>query len=317
MPNANEEEFSVQLTPIANTDDAFVSVLRKSLINDVLNVLSNVGITNIVGAALAPFSVNQALPLLSKALPENAPIVMAAYELTIANKQITTLDYAQNYEAAATFVMIGDEQLSLNLLPLYGLAITYYTNQDALSIQNDAISKVIEESFEKRKFEVLGWSLLVSTFLILFINYFLFDYYWSKGQELQQLSLKNEAVLAKYERLKEEYTTQKTYLEQNQLLKSSRTSFYADRLAESLPKHIRWLDLNICPLIKSSDFDEDAYKFNRGVIRIKGTCIRSSDLNDWIQKIDGFSWTKETTIMEYHQDNKGSAGEFLLQINLN
>lgn len=197
----------------------------------------------------------------------------------------------------------------------FAAGISYFTSNLSGVINSESINTFKEENKQKRKFELTGWTILIAAFVILLGNYFVFNYYWQKDQEINTLFTLNQSALQHYEALKTEFDNKNKFLEQNGLLENSRTSMYADELAAGLPESIQWLDVTICPLKKkqNSNGDEELY-FEKKLITISGKCKRSADLNDWIKQIKKYSWVNSTSLVDYKQDNANEAGIFLMNI---
>lgn len=196
-------------------------------------------------------------------------------------------------------------------------ALNFFTRKEQ-GIQNSLVLKTIQEEYrQKKKFEMRGWTALATCFLLLLFNYFVFDNYWSKNNEINSKLEQDRSALERYEKLKAEFSLKKDFLEKNGLFESSRTSFYADRLAEDLPENIRWQELTIHPLKKKEAADESKLLlFEKKAISVSGHCKKSTSLNDWIKNLKTRSWIANVQLLDYKQDHAKEDGTFLLSISL-
>jgi len=314
LPNANIEEFALQETALLS-DEVFVSVIRISVLNELIQELINHKITNLSACFLGPFVLTNLLPLLESNVLDNGYFYTANFRLQIQQEQIVMV------EASTTAPMeqyrIGNDLLSVELTIAFAGALSYF-----MGIHNDVananlLDQLKEDFQQKQKFEFRGWALLISTFSILIINYLVFNNYWTNNKEMNaQLEL-TQVASQRYDKLKSDYDQKRLFLEQNGMLENSRTSYYADRLAKELPATVQFTGLNIHPLKKKNPNEEDkGYFFETKLIQISGNCKRNTELNEWMKKMKKENWVQDLTLLNYRQDNKDENGIFLIEIKL-
>jgi len=315
LPNATIEEFVMQRIAL-DESQAFISVIRANALNELTESLKRANLVNIAECLLGPFVVNNVVSLLDQQTIINNRIQFDKYQIQTNGQQITELsiiDPANTNEK----ILIEGEYVSSKLLLPFAAAVSYFVGNTEGVLNSENINILKEEQAQKRKFELTGWVALIAIFVVLLINYFTFNHYWKKSQDINSLFTQNESALQHYEALKAEYERKKGFLEQNGLLENSRTSFYADELAASLPESIQWLDVNICPVKKKQNSEEDkGIYFENRIITISGKCRRSADLNDWIKQIKKNVWINSTSLVAYKQDNANEAGLFLIKMEL-
>lgn len=314
LPNANLNEFDLQETSISSSQ-GFVSLIRSSIINEIIEQLKKNKLTGIVGCLLGPFVINNLLPLINTDIISNEQLRFSSYQLQIREQQITEIGSTEEEEEEA--IQIGDDRIQPKLLIAFGAALSYFLGADAGIAKSELIDNIKEEFKQKQKFEFIGWSLLIAAFSVLLVNYFVFNNYWTKTRDLSSTLASNQSALNRYDTLKVEFEKKKEFLQQNGLLENSRTSFYADKLAGSLPSSIQWIDVNIHPVKKKQVNDEtEGFFFENKSIKISGKCQRSTDLNDWMKEVKLKSWISSVTLLNYTQDNATDDGLFLIEIKL-
>lgn len=314
FPNANADDFIIQKTPVS-AEEAFVSVIRLTAFQAIIQELTANDLTNIAACFLGPFGVQRLFPILENSITGPGFLDVPNFRLQLSDQRITGIE-STTYTPQG-FIKIGTEQFSYELLIPFAAALAYYTNEGNDIFNSQALNKLKEEFLQKQKFEFRGWSLLVATFLVLIINYLVFNNYWSKNREMNTRLESAQAALNRYEKLKAEYDQKQQVLKENGLLDGSRTSYYADQLAIELPLSIQLTGLNIHPLRKKKPGEEEhGFSFENRHILVSGNCQRNTELNEWMKKIKKLSWTGEVTLLNYKQDNLKDNGLFLIEIQI-
>lgn len=314
LPNANPNEFNLQKTPITDTE-AFVSVIRTNILNEIFDQLINTKIISISQCFLGPFVIADTLPLISVKAINNEHLTIGNFQLQIKEQRIT--DLTSSDLNTTEELLIGENRVSPKLIIAFAGAISYFTGNTYGLSNSEKIDDLKEEFSQKLKFEFRAWVLMVATFLILMINYFIFNHYWSKSNEMNAQLLSVESALTHYETLKVEFKEKKDFLEQNGLLENSRTSFYIDKLAEHLPASLQWTEVAVHPLKKkNANAESDVLFFENKTIMVAGNCQNSNELNNWMKEIKNQNWVSAVTMVNYKQDNAKENGVFLIEVKI-
>lgn len=314
LPNANPKEFFIQKTPI-NEVEVFVSVIRANVINDIIDQLLKNKITSFSECLLGPFVIADLLPVIGLNAVNNEELIIGNFQLKIRKQQIINLtsieiNITQN-------LVIGEENVPQKLVVAFAAALSYFTGNTQGISNSEKINLLREEFSQKQKFEFRAWVLMIATFLILMVNYFIFNHYWSKSNEMNAQLVSVESALTHYETLKVEFKQKKDFLEQNGLLENSRTSYYMDRLAQNLPLAIQWTDVAINPIKKKNANNEsDVLSFENKTITVSGNCQNSNELNNWMKEIKKQNWISAVTMVNYKQENVKENGVFLIEIKI-
>jgi Tfp pilus assembly protein PilN len=314
LPNAQVEDFVIQKTPV-NTTEIFVSVIRLNVLTDLIQELVKNNLTGITACFLGPFVITTLLPLLNNDLIINERLSISNFHLQIREQQITNIETIT--DPFHEHLQIGNDLLPQQLVIAFAGALSYFTGNTNDVFNSVLINEIKEEFSQKQKFELRGWVLLVATFVILIINYFVFNNYWNENKEMNaQLEL-TQVALQRYDKLKMEFDQKKQFLEQNGLLENSRTSYYADQLSKKLPLSMQFTNLEIHPLKKKkAGEEENGFLFEKKLIRVSGNCQRNTELNEWMKTIKKQNWVEDIVLSNYRQDNARENGIFLVEIKL-
>jgi hypothetical protein len=245
LPNANVDDFIIQKTPL-HAAEAFVSVIRLTAFQAIIEELISSGLTNVVACFLGPFVITNLFPVVEPSFFNSPFVDISNFRLQLSDQQITGMESTTNTPTG--MVKIGNERFTYEMLLPFAAALAYFTGDRNDVFNSQALNQLKEEFRQKQKFELRGWTLLITTFLILIINYFVFDHYWTQNKEMTAQLESTQAALNQYEKLKAEYGQKQQFLKENGLLENSRTSYYADQLAAQLPVSIQLTGLNIHPL---------------------------------------------------------------------
>lgn len=315
LPNANADDFVMQRTSL-NEEEMILSVIRLSVFTELMNELIANGLTSVADVYIGPVVLTNILQLLDKQLVESGYLHVDQFGLKINEQQVTDIELTSL--APDEDIRIGNDRISRQLLIAFAAALTGFVDQENTISNSEMLSHVKSEFKQKQKFERRGWTVLVTVFVLLIVNYLVFNNYWSQNKEMTMQLQLAQTALQRYEKLKLDFDQKKQFLEQNGLLESSRTSYYADELAKELPASIQFTGLNIHPQKKKKPGEEETtVSFQNKLIYITGNCSRNTELNEWMKKIKKKTWVQELVLLNYKQANIEENGVFLIEVKLN
>jgi len=296
LPGADEQQFYIQ------SAGEFVSVLRKDVLDVALNDLKTAGYF-VVGAALGPFALNNILSLV-----DSKTIATSMYQLQIADSKIDAIDKS---EPSSLKVNIADEQINSSLVVAFASALNYFVGEQFF-FESEKLRESSLDYYEKRKFTVGGIAILVFFFVLLLVNYLVYDSLKSSNNELEAQFKMQEENFNKSEKLKKELEEKIALKEKLGVNGSTRISYYLDEIAASVPSAIQLTELSLNPVEKKiKDDKEIEYEVNR--ILISGRCKKSIYYNDWKKDLAKMDWVKNISVVNYI-DADDEVGEFILKI---
>lgn len=306
FPSAQATDFYVQTVP--SHDNYFATVVRKDSIDRLIQQLLEADLW-VVNVFLGSFWIAEILPLLSSV----TAIQSSQLLLTIEEQSLTGFSKSTN-EGKAVF-MIGDEQVHEPVLLALSMAFLGITQATIQGISTENIQQQQQNFYYKKLLHYSGLLALAVFFIALLINYLLFDYYNQQRQELQIEVSQQQSLLEKRDSLAKKYAEKSALLGDQLYLGASKTSYYADQLAATLPSTLRLTSLVLFPEIKANQFSsgEELPRYDNQKIIIKGTCQASVFYNNWKQAVEELRWVKSIHNMSYQNAPNGQ-GIFELAI---
>lgn len=310
FPNTNLQEFYVQHTAPDSSSNVFVSVIRKSIMDEILSQFSQSGYF-VVSCALGPFGVASVLPLMDS--PVRNELSFSGHHLSIYEGQVA--DYRQSDIRSLDPTLIGGEYVKPELVIPFAAALSYFSG---FSLANNilTVNEQNEAFRQKAMFQTAGVGVLFFFLISLLVNFFLFSYYDRQKKEyISRVSMSMD-MLQRHDTLKKQIEQRQKFLEEAGLLEASRSSYYADRLASDLPSAIRLSQLNVFPFLKSPNETDTKMTFLQKDIRVSGSCRHSTELNEWMKIIKKKDWVGEVAILNYTQDRSQEEGAFSMEIKI-
>lgn len=306
FPNATLNDFYIQKENIES--GKIISIIRRDLLDNIIQDFTSKGI-DIIGVSLGGFDVKYIKSL----IPNQNTICTKTHQIEFSSNQ-KIVGITKNNERVFNNVKIGNDELDSRLLISYAGA--FKTLLQIPSTFNPSILKEISgEYLQKKIYQSSSIVALISIFMILIISTSANYYYKDETNKMSMSLAALNTDFASLDSLKKLVTQQKKFVKQTNINKGSRTSFYADRLAASVPVGLEFTDLQIFPLQgnKKDYRDNQLMKFQNEVITVKGTCDNSITYNEWIKKLQALEWVKSAMHIDY-KDINSSLGEFELKI---
>jgi hypothetical protein len=308
FPNGQPNDFFIQSQEIS-TGQRIISLIRKNAIAEIINDFRAKGYA-IYNVFLGPFSMNC---LWSSFDQQQDTYVIENYTILRNKDSIMQLDIVTEKPVQYKY-SIGNEEIdSVSLIP-YSNAVSFILKSElGLFISADICQSHKEQFIYKRVFQATAIGLLALLFIILLVNFLLFDKF---NKEYVRANMKFKADLELVNRLdsiKAELKYKEMLVEENGLMTGTRYSFYANRIAALVPDQIVLTKLEINPALTKPNVEKEL-DFNRNIIIIKGKCLSGFILDEWMETIKTEQWVKRMEVLQYQQENKGTPGDFNIQI---
>ena len=177
---------------------------------------------------------------------------------------------------------------------------------------NTHLKSAVKAQLFAPKFIKLGFG---SLFVVLLINFFVFNHYYKGVSELTEAS---QSTSLSQERLK---ALSVEVLEKEQMAQvivnndGSQSAYYINAIINTTPESILFKTLNYQPLGKKIKENKPILvRENR--IEISGNMSNAQEFSLWLQQLEQLSWAKEVRIL-YFEDETLSKSSFLIELLLN
>lgn len=316
--NTGKKELIEQALPNAQAADFYISVLegqagfvflaRKDRITSYIDELDKAGLP-VVNLYLGIAGLSSVVPFISSAESE---LITGGYRMTIANERIASVQLAGAAAPEEKTCRMGNEDIQTIALPAFGGAFGWLAFQTVPD--DDEIIEKYQLWREKLVFRRLGAGALVFFAALLFINLAVFFYLSGENSEL---GARNSSVLEgirTVEKLETEFQQKERFLKEAGWINASKTSFYADQIAASVPATVLLKRLSVNPENVSESRKEKRLIFEAGRIVLEGTCKDPVVLNPWLSELKSMSWVTNVVSRKYQYDHKNRTGIFELEI---
>jgi hypothetical protein len=293
LPNANVQDFYVQ--SISANDGQVASLIRKDQLEQWIVPFLKAKLW-LLDVRLGSFDAVSLLPFLR----EKEDFSTSVHDIIVEREQLQVFKKSsEQFEQR----LLGDEYVNTRQLPSIGAAFRMMLKAPLNELGIEPIVEKGKEFFQFRLFQTAGWAVLIVFFVALLANYFAFTHYSDKNQNINAQLIYHQTALNKLDSLKQQAQQQSSFFKENSLTKSSKTSFYADRIASSMPYNIQLIELNIHPIQKKKANETDKQiEFIPNQIIIKGKANSSLVFNDWKRQLNNLDWVQSTNQTDYREE---------------
>lgn len=294
LPAVKAADFAGQLS---GGERQLYSFARLDVLQKLLEYLSVAHRLKVQSLLFGFSALPAALPLLS--LPtEPTDMHLADQRLTFSNGKLIDLSPASEPFTNDRFQLDGKFYTDQQLLAL-ATVIPVVTNRPLsewnLTGLTDSNASAYRTRWLAKTAGLVGLVLLLVT---VFINSIVYTSMHRKQETLDYQQLRFSSQLSLLDSLSVQLENRRKLLGADAGGSRTFSSFYADRIAASLPPEILLTELAISPLVAT---DRSARKteppqFARNLIVVKGQCADGSPISQWITKLSAEPWVKQASI---------------------
>lgn len=307
LPNVKPEEFIFQTLNL-KSDRSVVAMMRKDLLSSIVKEFSQRNIW-VVDLCLGPVG----MQIIGTLFADNTKLIhLPGMELGIEEGEFT--HFKKSKERYSGYYSVAGENLQSSQLLPFAASVSAVVTIHAKN-QTDEIATLTKEFFARQVLRKGSFLALVLLFLVVLINFVAFDSLRGKQAELSSQVETGKNLLIKLDELRNNFSQKEDFLKKSGLNKSSRLSFYADRLAADLPGEVRLTLMEINPMIKKIRKEEEMI-FGFELIIVKGETMHPLELNRWIQNLKTEKWVAKLEKQEYFLKQKNKPAEFVIEISV-
>ncbi len=300
LPHAALNDFYIQVVPLENY--SLVSIVRRTKVDDILKRLTE----NKYRVIDLIIGINS-LPVLAPILEETS-LMNRDYFLSL----IPEIYLEKNLDKSVNYTF-GDNKISEKQISSLGAAWSIWFPTEGMStVKPSLLQGKIEEERQRRMFKLIGTFALVFFFLSLAINLVVFQKLTKEVATLQQKTFVNKGFLRQMDSLNQELAIKEQLAESTGIKKASRITFFADKIAETVPNDIKLKVMAINENTKKVKAKKRIV-FADNEIRIAGNSKTTSELNDWINELEKLDFTSRVGLINYTGSGK-QKGEFEINI---
>lgn len=314
LPQANPAEFYTQTEKY--TQFSAVAIARKDLVDGIVDGLEQKGF-KVLDVSFGFFAIGRLLPHFK---PEKGnELSTTGFRLTLDEKKELE-DFSalpggepdafsqQEYLVSAKYIQ------SFDLLP-YAAAMSLLLEsiEEPPSIADDGVAGAREDLKYGKYFSAASMSLLVFLFVLLLINFFVYNHYFSKNGRFAYTQQSGEKSRKDQESLNALVKSKEGFLQQSGWDRQARTSFFADRLAGFLPQGVWFTSLNFYPL-NTTLSDDKEYYFKRDTVQLTGMCYDPVQINVLMNNIRTLEEVQEVSMKNYSFKKSEETGSFALEL---
>ncbi|MEA1786081.1 hypothetical protein U1E44_08265 [Arenibacter sp. GZD96] len=301
FPNLNLEAFYYDI--FLDESYPMVSIARMDVVEEVINALGEIG--------MQPSAVQLGLAGLGSVLPhlESGSVQGSNFGLDIELSRIREV-YPQS-SAEDTYRLNGLELQGRHLL---GFAHILGHLEGRISVTNlTEINDSLSYTFKnKRIFTTVAKSALVFFLILLLVNFFVFDHYYTKVQETKTSSELHSSQVKQFKALSTLVTEKQERVDLLNRSGNSRATHYLDQLAINVPSTVFLGEMQFQSL-KKPFREGKSLDIEEGVLKVSGISSESAAFSMWIALLEEQKWIQSVEILGYDFVTKENS-EFAIKI---
>lgn len=305
IPNLQVDDF--YYSTIVEEDQAWISLIRKEKVTDVLSELTNLK-ARVVQSYIGPLQVNlQVVELLN--IQEKRIITP---EQII---QFEEREYQHNVEGKDGQIAIMGKFYDGRYVTVLTAALSFFVDawndQKVSSVIQEA---QIEEGYKNAMGKVIVWGVGL-LFVLAVGNFMIGTYLTEKYADVTQFQSERVLVEEELNNLQIELQQKRDFLTSMGVGKKNGYSFYMDQIAGTIPHQIRLLDFNVNPIIGKVKNGQQL-SIKPQTLLISGIVKNENTFNDWIKSLTELEWVKTVEIVDYEPVVKSDKYKFNVRVKI-
>jgi len=208
----------------------------------------------------------------------------------------------------------GLEVKNTQLLPFSGALSCILKSRSTVSNFEETEVKLQGDFRQKRFFSQFILFGLGFILLLLLLNFFMFNSYYESVEHMKQTAAVNSSQKEKLLKLKAVVDEKQKMVDDILKNSSSKSSYYIDAIANSLPNTLQLAALKYQPITKRIKKNV-AIQSDNNTILISGISTDSDLFSEWIQALEDLDWIVNVTVVNYGSQSKNST-DFSLKIQI-
>ena len=306
IPNILIDDYLIELDE-TNAGEKLVALCRKEQLESILGEDTFQHIP-IHGISLGFIEIGKYLPLFAEQIK--------SFEFEgncIHFKSNEILEIRKNTSVNDTDYFFADKQRKAPEILALAAGLTYFTGRTWSTFQITDIKVKIKEFTAERLSSFILYYLGAAMFVLLLLNFLLFDHYNTKRDQLGIESSGIATIKTEISKLKTDLNVKKQFIQQNNIPDNFAFAFYTDRLASLVPEGVGFTELSVCPPTNKVKEDK-VIGFQANTIRLIGTADNSTTFSIFLEKINKSSWVSKIKKQVYTENSENDNADFELEI---
>lgn len=287
FPTIKMDEFYFEVLPLAHS--AIINLCRKSEVATILDDYTKRGLV-VIGFSLGCSSVQ-----LLESIYHEPELYTSNIKLLINDGKFSE---TESYNGNESKQYINGLEINNHfVVPLSG--ILSYCNKPVPTISNFSQSiQQLRNNFKQQRTFTLGLKISLATiFTLLLFSFLFFTHYTSKVSEISEALEVNKSQKELLLKLSDEMA-KKELLIKNYSTNTSKTSWYLDRLALTIPHSILLTNLEWQP-VKGTIKENEIIEIEHNKFVLEGHMNNGNEFSQWITELEKQSWIKQVLIDSY------------------
>ena len=307
LPGFHDSNYFFQLDKLSG-DRNLLSLVRKDL---VIKAITQKRFHDICFSGLL-IGASPLIPLASNFATQSGKIPVGAYVLEMKDGEILVIEKRES-DSHRTSVGFLEEERSDKEVFVLAAGILALTNPEGYCGEEFLWTKGYKESIRALLGRRLIRAALGSLFLLLLINFFLFDYLFEKNGKLENELKTSRGMLSELASLKADLDQKQKFIDDNRLNDFYYLSYYADQVGELAKNDIRLEKMEFNPLKRALKPGKPV-ELTKGILKLEGIAFNVEAYQRFLSEIEQKSWSLTVVSQDYQYKAQRSFANFRVEV---
>lgn len=313
LPGANPVDFYHQV--FENSHFTQISIIRKELADKIVGQLEEAGF-KVLSVSPGFSSLSYIVPFLKH---DDSRQARGSSFVMHFNGGTEILDLKINdgtgNDSFSAEYMVADQYVKGPELLSYAASVSLMTDdiKSPPVVPSEAVIKQRENYRYYKLFRTAGLTLLITVFVILLTSFLFYNHYYSLNKDLL-LSPGSTQQNLQLNAAQQESKRKEKFLEQSGWTTSSRTSYFADRIASVTPGDVLLTNMTIYPVKNNLSGESSSFSFKKDTILVSGNCPDPVMVNQFMNGLKIISDFREVGVKNYQYRKDKGTGMFTIEI---
>lgn len=312
FPGVNPQDFLYTLHDI-ESEDNIAYIARRTFVEEAVTEMNEAGV-RIMALTLGTNPVNTVLSFMYRGIIEiNTPTL----KLDINEKKIIAVKQEPYRQAVYKEIEIGEMHYNTNQVLALGAALNFLSvpaDRVHSDIKTSEISYLQKDYVYYKLFQFTGWTVLITLLTLLLVNFFVFNHYYTKNNELVQNNSLINAQLDNSLEGNAQVDSSYNFFMRSGWNRITKHGYFSDRIAALVPPTVSLTGLQAAPLQESVGMND--YIFNQDKIWVSGTSADPTELETFSRAIKNINGVQAVAIKNYVYKAEIGAATFLIEITI-